>query len=205
MSDVYSISTEWSLGYCPQKQRHPLCWGRADTWRQKAKAILMMIIVIHPWFFRREVAKEHAHGCPDFGNQSHQYSILGVPTNATGVVILRHTSPVTNKPVDGTTYVASNSVGSATVIYVGTGTSFADTSLTNDTTYYYAIHSYDANNQFSNGVKVFGEPNRGVTTREFLSVPDMAALSTTTMPPTAGDTVESGFGMATPQIIIQTQ
>ena len=83
------------------------------------------------------------------------------PTNATGVVILRHTSPVTDKPVDGTTYVANNTVGSATVMYVGTGTSYADTGLTNHSTYYYAS-GYDGNKQYSNGVKVFGEPNRSL-------------------------------------------
>ena len=64
--------------------------------------------------------------------------------------------PVTDKPVDGTTYVANDTIGSATVVYAGTGTNFADTSLTNDTTYYYAIHSYDTNNAYSNAVKFFG-------------------------------------------------
>ena len=84
-----------------------------------------------------------------------------LPLDATGVVILRHSAPVTDKPSDGTTYVANNTVGSAlAVVYAGTSTSFVDSGLTNDTTYYYSIHSYDSNNQYSNGVKVFGEPKR---------------------------------------------
>ena len=68
-----------------------------------------------------------------------------IPENATGVVILRHSAPVTDKPVDGTTYIANDTIGSATVVYTGTGTNFVDSGLTNNTTYYYAIHSYDTN------------------------------------------------------------
>ena len=83
-----------------------------------------------------------------------------LPVDASGVVILRHSSPITDEPSDGTTYVVNNTVGSATVVYVGTNTSFVDSGLTNDTTYYYSIHSYDSNNQYSNAVKIFGEPKR---------------------------------------------
>ena len=81
-----------------------------------------------------------------------------IPENATGVVILRHSAPVTDKPVDGTTYIANDTIGSATVVYAGTGTNFVDSGLTNGTTYYYAIHSYDTNTAYSNAVKFFGEP-----------------------------------------------
>ena len=57
-----------------------------------------------------------------------------LPVDASGVVILRHSAPITDEPSDGTTYVANNTVGSATVVYVGTSTSFVDSGLTNDTT-----------------------------------------------------------------------
>ena len=91
--------------------------------------------------------------------EDHERNTLSwtMPTNASGVVILRSTSeiPSSDKPVDGNSYSVSDTIGSATVVYVGSGTSYADTSLTNDSTYYYAIHSYEANKQYSNGVKVF--------------------------------------------------
>ena len=73
-------------------------------------------------------------------------------------MILRHSAPVTDKPVDGTTYIANDTIGSATVVYAGTGTNFVDSGLTNNTTYYYAIHSHDTNSAYSNAVKFFGEP-----------------------------------------------
>ena len=104
------------------------------------------------------MAEEHAHRCPD--PETNQTNTYRGEAQMPRVRILRHTSPVTDTPVDGTTYVATDTIGSATVMYVGTGTSYADTGLTNDTTYYYAIHSYDGNNQYSNGVKLFGEPTR---------------------------------------------
>ena len=98
---------------------------------------------------------------PRFWKKNHANNLSWtLPLDATGVVILRHSAPITDKPSDGTTYVANNTVGSATVVYAGTSTSFVDSGLTNDTTYYYSIHSYDSNNQYSNGVKVFGEPKR---------------------------------------------
>ena len=48
-------------------------------------------------------------------------------------------SSITDEPSDGTTYVANNTVGSATVVYVGTSTSFVDSGLTNDTTIQFIV------------------------------------------------------------------
>src|SRR3990167_2990937 len=48
------------------------------------------------------------------------------------VIILRHTSAITDTPVQGATYIAGNSIGSATVACVTSSTSCTDTGLTND-------------------------------------------------------------------------
>ncbi|NLG34232.1 MAG: hypothetical protein GX548_02640, partial [Lentisphaerae bacterium] len=44
-------------------------------------------------------------------------------------------------PVDGTTYNAGDSLGTATVVYRGAGTSFDDSGLAPDTTYYYRFYA----------------------------------------------------------------
>ena len=44
--------------------------------------------------------------------------------------------------MDGTTYTTGASLGSATVAYAGTGTSFSDTGLTDGTIYYYTAYAY---------------------------------------------------------------
>ena len=81
-----------------------------------------------------------------------------VPSNATGVIVLRHTSAITDVPVDGSTYVATNTIGSATVVYAGTGTSVEDNGLNNGTDYYYSLHSYTSNMEYSTAVKMIGTP-----------------------------------------------
>ena len=53
-------------------------------------------------------------------------------------------------PVDGINYSAGNSLGSATVAYVGSSVSFSDTGLNAGTTYYYAVYSYNGTSNFEN-------------------------------------------------------
>ncbi|MFV2073403.1 MAG: hypothetical protein ACC742_12225, partial [Thermoanaerobaculales bacterium] len=64
-------------------------------------------------------------------------------TDFAGVVILRNTVAVADTPSEGATYSAGNTIGASTVIYVGTGTGFTDTGLTNGADYYYAIFARD--------------------------------------------------------------
>ncbi len=68
------------------------------------------------------------------------------------VVLLRHTSAVTDSPADGTIYSAGNTIGSAIVACVSSSTSCTDTGLTNDTAYHYKIFARDTYKNYSAGV-----------------------------------------------------
>jgi hypothetical protein len=72
-------------------------------------------------------------------------SFTAASTLPTGYIGLRRdgTSP-TDIPVDGTTYIAGSGIGSSTVAFVGTGTSFNVTGLSPTTLYFYDIFSYNA-------------------------------------------------------------
>jgi hypothetical protein len=62
-----------------------------------------------------------------------------------GYIVLRSTgsAPDTN-PVSGTSYTAGNTLGNATVVYVGAAvTTGAQTGLIDNTTYYYEVYSYN--------------------------------------------------------------
>lgn len=69
------------------------------------------------------------------------------------VVILRKTnSAVTDAPTDGTEYNVNDAIGLSTVRYVGNGTTFTDTGLTNGTNYYYKIFAYDTYINYAAGL-----------------------------------------------------
>jgi len=68
-----------------------------------------------------------------------------------GVVVLRDTVAVTGTPTEGVVYTAGQTIGTATVVHVGSGTTFTDTGLTNGTDYYYAIFARDGCVNYSTG------------------------------------------------------
>ncbi|MDH5602722.1 MAG: T9SS type A sorting domain-containing protein, partial [Cyclobacteriaceae bacterium] len=65
------------------------------------------------------------------------------PAPGGGYIVLRKAgSSPSADPVDGTVYVATDVIGDATVAYVGTGTTFAESGLSAGTTYYYEVFSF---------------------------------------------------------------
>lgn len=76
-----------------------------------------------------------------------------------GILILRRAhSSVADNPVSGLTYAAGDAAGDSTVAYVGPGTKFTDTDLTNEMTYHYRVFTYDTNLHYSQGVAIHGRP-----------------------------------------------
>lgn len=67
------------------------------------------------------------------------------------VLILRDTVSIGVAPAEGTTYTAGQTIGTATVVYVGAGASFTDTGLVNGVGYYYKIFSRDGCGNYSVG------------------------------------------------------
>lgn len=62
----------------------------------------------------------------------------------TGYLVLRKSgSVVTETPVDGTTYSIGQTIGGATIVHVGAGTSFSNTGLQRCTAYHFAAFSYN--------------------------------------------------------------
>lgn len=60
-----------------------------------------------------------------------------------GYIALRGTAVPNTDPVDGTAYTAGATLGNATVAFVGTATTFNNTSLTASTTYNFKIYSFN--------------------------------------------------------------
>lgn len=72
---------------------------------------------------------------------SSQINLSWTKWNSKNVMIVRSTSSTFTAPTQGTTYTVGNTIGSGTVIYNGSATSFNDTGLDPGTTYYYAYYS----------------------------------------------------------------
>ncbi len=83
-------------------------------------------------------------------------------TSGTVVVLRRASSAVASTPVEGTTYSVGNSIGTATVACVVTGsapaTSCQDTGLTNDSVYHYKIFTQDSRGNYDAGTVPTGSP-----------------------------------------------
>ena len=84
-------------------------------------------------------------------NSSIDLSFTAAASSPDGYVVVRQagSAPV-EVPVDGVNYSAGNSLGSATIVYVGSSVSFSDTGLDAGTTYYYAVYSYNGTSNFEN-------------------------------------------------------
>ncbi|MGK2858389.1 MAG: hypothetical protein ACSLFQ_14410, partial [Thermoanaerobaculia bacterium] len=102
-----------------------------------------------------------------------------VTADFAAVVILRRTgAAVADTPVEGTTYVAGNTIGASTVVYAGNGTSFVDSGTSSGTSYHYAIFARDNCVNHSAGA---------LSGAQLHSV-DLAITKTATSPVYLGDT-----------------
>jgi FG-GAP-like repeat/FG-GAP repeat/IPT/TIG domain len=82
-------------------------------------------------------------------------SMIGSFTAATGspagYIVLQNTSAITDLPVDGTPYTTgSSTIGTSSVISIGSGTTFSSTGLSSGVQYYYAIYAYNGATQAVN-------------------------------------------------------
>ncbi|MFZ5971787.1 MAG: T9SS type A sorting domain-containing protein [Bacteroidota bacterium] len=75
---------------------------------------------------------------------SYAYSFTLPSPAADGYIHIRKAgSPPTEVPQDGTVYTAVSDLGTSQILYVGTGSSFTQSSAVEGTTYYYAIYAYN--------------------------------------------------------------
>ncbi|MDD3688043.1 MAG: hypothetical protein PHE56_14940, partial [Bacteroidales bacterium] len=72
---------------------------------------------------------------------SSQINLSWTKWNGKNVMVVRSTSASFTAPTQVTAYSVGNTIGSGTVVYNGSGTSFNDTGLNPGTTYYYAFYS----------------------------------------------------------------
>ncbi len=83
------------------------------------------------------------------------YRFVGAFTAASpqpeGYIVLRHDgSPVTDIPVDGTGYTRGDQIGSSKVVFSGNATSFAPINIVANSTYHFAVFSYNGPSQYRN-------------------------------------------------------
>jgi len=68
-----------------------------------------------------------------------------------GYIVLRRTgSPVTDMPVDGTVYTRGDVIGSSKVVYSSNATGFFPNEIVANTTYYFAVYTYNGPGTYRN-------------------------------------------------------
>ena len=83
-------------------------------------------------------------------SSSSQIDLTWTKWNSKGVMVVRNTSGSFTTPTNGTAYSASDNIGSDVVVYNGSGSSYNDTGLDENTTYYYKFYSVN-NDYYSSG------------------------------------------------------
>jgi hypothetical protein len=113
-------------------------------------------------------------------------------SDATSTITLRSLSPVTDSPVEGVTYTAGNTIGTATVVCVNSNIVLSSAATCTDSTpirgksYYYKIFTKDNAGNYSTGVVPSGMPLK-VTT-------EAAGIFIETEVQNGGTTVVTGGG-----------
>jgi len=96
-----------------------------------------------------------------------------------GYLVVRHTADPTTAPNVNGIYALNNTIGSGTVVYIGTATSFTDVSLSTETQYFYRIYTVDKAFNYSTALTANAittaagyatEPTAQVTDLSFSSV-----------------------------------
>ena len=106
------------------------------------------------------------------------------------VLVLRHTTTISDTPTEGSSPSLDASVGSSVVRYNGSGTSFTDSGLDNGTEYFYRIFAKDSRGNYSQtGVEVSATP----------ALPDVPTVTTgsasgTTSATLSGNITATGDG-----------
>lgn len=68
------------------------------------------------------------------------------------ILVLKNTQANVDAPADRNDYLEGDRIGSSTVVYKGTASSFTDSALTAETEYTYKVFAYDANYNYNAGV-----------------------------------------------------
>jgi len=90
--------------------------------------------------------------------------------SAEGYVVLRKTgSAITGVPADGTVYQRGDLVGDAQVVYSGSATSFAPNFIAANTTYHFAVYTYNGSGVYRNYLTT--SPLTGSTTTPATMMP----------------------------------
>lgn len=71
------------------------------------------------------------------------FSAPGSGVDGGGYIVVRGTTDPTTAPNANGVYALGNSIGTGTVAYIGTATSFTDNGLNPNTTYYYRVYTVD--------------------------------------------------------------
>lgn len=82
----------------------------------------------------------------------------------TETIILKNTGSITDAPTEGSSPTQGTTIGTSSVLYVGTGITLNDSGLTNGTAYYYKFFARDSRGNFSAGVEVSATPSLNPTT-----------------------------------------
>lgn len=159
MSNIYSADLGYNYGCALKNSGAAFCWGEGLNgqtglgYNYPVSKFPSMVLSPETWLNGMISDPQIVEG-----NGSNRLSWI-LPPGSAGVLILSHESDINVSPKNGVGYSIGDQVGSARVVYVGTGSTFTDTNLINDSNVHYTLYSFDGYFSYSSATWLMGTPS----------------------------------------------
>ena len=86
-----------------------------------------------------------------------------------GVIVLKDTSSIAAKLINGTTYTQGEMANGSEIIYIGNDSQLITENLINEIVYYFKIFTFDSNKNYSSGIETYSTPTPRPKQQYYLS------------------------------------
>jgi len=138
------------------------------------------------------------------GSPTSSIDVSWTSVTADGYLVVRRLAGAPNNPTDGTTYNVGDAYSNSTVVYIGTGTSFTDGSLTDDAEYRYNVYAFNGSGTGTYNYKTSSVSTGSAKTLK-IAPATQASFTSITAVTSTGFTINFGSGSGSGRMVLVKQ